>query len=827
MDILAQSANERTVSEVTQATTKAQEIISATVENHLASNTNVILSEAKRLVAAKVSIIPIKPNGSKAPAVSSWKPYQTRLPNESELNEWFKNGNGLATIFGIVSENRELLDFDKPELYQPFCELVEEAMPGLIERLVLVLTPSNGYHLHYRCSKIEGNQKLAQTQLISEDGKKKLYTLIETRGEGGYALIPPSPSACHEDNKPYELLRGDLANAPVITPDEREVLLTCARSFNDYVREENVIKGETSVAGGTRPGDDYNSRFTLADWYDLLTSHGWKKMYQSAGIEYWRRPGKTGPGISATVNYGGDKMLRVFSSNAAPFEEEKVYSPFAAYTFLEHNGDFKAAAKALVKQGYGDNIDSYIREGGKITKLEDKLKSSNSSDSQASQEIAEFPKLDRQKALYGLVGDVVRAIEPHSESDPVALLVQMLAGFGNLIGRSAHFVAEADEHYTNLFVVIVGESSRGRKGSSLGHIKRLLIAVDDEWAGCITSGLSSGEGLIHHVRDEDADGFMPGAVRQSKRAMVIEGEFASVLRAQGRDGNILSAIIRQAWDNGNLNVMRRDRPDRATNAHISIIGHITNYELNRCLRDTDAVNGFANRFLWVSSRRSKKLPEGGDFHKTDVAPLLRRLREAVESARLVRIMNRDEEARELWREIYDKLDEEIPNGRLGATLNRAEAQIGRLACIYALLDCSDVVKRVHLEAAKAVWDYCVASARYIFGENVLSKKAQKFLDALHKAGNKGLNKTQLYTKNGGRPDGVNEALAELKSAGYAFDMKIPTAGRDEERWIAVEASAVQYSEDDDFDEESQNKDELESSKSSISQDKECSTGNSL
>lgn len=786
------------------------------------TTTNIILEEARRLVAANVSIIPIKPNGTKAPALSGWKPYQTRLPDESELNDWFRNGNGLAIIFGKASENRELLDFDKPELYEPFCELVEEIVPGLIDRLVLVLTPSEGYHLHYKCSEIEGNKKLAQTEIIGENGKKKVYTLIETRGEGGYALIPPSPAACHEDNKPYKLLRGDLANAPEITPYEREVLLTCARSFNEYVREENIVKGETTWAGGTRPGDDYNARFTLLDWHNLLTQHGWKKVARRDETEYWRRSGKTGQGISATVNFLGRNMLHVFSSNASPFEADRAYTPFAAYTFLEHNGDFREAAKELAKQGYGDKLDSYMFEGGKIKKIREQLNSSKSSKSQDSSDIAAFPKLDRQKALYGLAGDVVRAIEPHSESDPVALLVQMLVGFGNLIGRSAHFVAEADYHYTNLFTVIVGDSSRGRKGSSLGHILRLLEAVDDKWTGCIAGGLSSGEGLIHHVRDEDDD-FMSGAVRQGKRALVKESEFASVLRVQGRDGNILSTIIRQSWDNGNLSVMRRDRPDRATNAHISIIGHITSDELKRCLKDTDAVNGFANRFLWVSSRRSKKLPEGGDFHKADVAPLVRRLKESAEFARRVGVMSRDEEARELWREIYDKLDDEIPSGRLGATLNRAEAQIGRLSCLYALLDNSHIVKRIHLEAAKAVWDYCVASTRYIFSENVLSKKAQKFLDALNKAGDKGLNKTQLYSKNGGRPDGVNDALAELKSAGYAFNMKIPTAGRDEERWIAVEASSIQNCEDDDFDDESQNNETLNSSDSSNSQETDSSS----
>jgi 5S rRNA maturation endonuclease (ribonuclease M5) len=444
--------------------------------------------------------------------------------------------------------------------------------------------------------------------------------------------------------------------------------------------------------------------------------------------------------------------------------------------------------------------------------------SSNSSNSQtpaddnAEHKPVAFPTLDRTKALYGLAGNIVRAIEPHSEADPTALLVQLLVAFGNVVGRTAYFVAEADRHYTNLFTVIVGDSSRGRKGSSLGYIRRLIEEADENWAGSITGGLTSGEGLVHHVRDED-DSFMPGAIRQGKKALVVENEFASVLKAQSRQGNTLSTLIRQAWDTGNLNVMRRESPDKATNAHISIIAHITGEELKLCLQGTDTVNGYANRFLWVASRRSKKLPEGGYFNLGDNAPLVARFREAVEFAGTVGEMKRDEEARELWLEIYDRIDDELPSGRLEAILSRAEAQIMRLACVYALLDCSTTVRRGHLEAAKAVWDYSVASARYVFGNYVLSKKAQKFLDLLTEAGTAGLNKTELFRKNGGRSDALNESLEALECAGHAFSIRIPTAGRDEERWFAATGNA-QSNEFDEFNEERLGKGTVNSSNSS-------------
>ncbi len=411
------------------------------------------------------------------------------------------------------------------------------------------------------------------------------------------------------------------------------------------------------------------------------------------------------------------------------------------------------------------------------------------------------------KSLYGLAGDIVRAIEPHSEADPVALLVQTLVGFGNFIGRTAHFVAEADRHHTNLFAVIVGASSRGRKGSSWGHVRRLLEAVDEEWADCIVGGLSSGEGLVHHVRDDE------GAGIKDKRALVVETESASVLRVQKRDSNILSATLRQAWDTGDLNVMRRNDPDKVRGAHVSIIGHITGDDLKRCLQEADAVNGYANRFLWVHAQRSKKLPEGGYFHATNITPLVRRLREAAEFARTVSEMKRDAEAATLWRRIYEGLDDEETGGQVAAILSRAEAQIMRLACVYALLDSSATVRSVHLEAAKALWDYCEASARYIFGGQALSRKAQKLFDKLNDAGAGGLAKTEIYAKFGNRikQAELDALLSELESTGYAGKETVSTSGHAEERWYAVTEAGARSCETDEVDEESPTNCDLSSS----------------
>src|SRR5262245_36550336 len=302
---------------------------------------NNLLNGVLRLREAGLSTIPIKADGSKSPALPSWKPYQERLPDEGELRQWFGNGArpGVAIVGGKVSGNLEVIDLEAIAPIVEWRELVEESAPGLLEQLVQIQTPTDGLHVAFRCSVIGGNTKLAQRA----DGA----TLIETRGEGGYVLAAGSPAACHSSGKLYRLVNGDLKAIPEITADEREILLDCARSFNERVKPEPVSTNGAPPSG-LRPGDDYNAR---GDSRSDIDRHGWQYVKQGARGELWRRPGKD-RGVSATRFPDGS--LYVFSSNAEPFEIERAYAPFSIRAWLDYGGDFGAAAKALAAEGYGE-----------------------------------------------------------------------------------------------------------------------------------------------------------------------------------------------------------------------------------------------------------------------------------------------------------------------------------------------------------------------------------------------------------------------------------------------------------------------------------------
>jgi hypothetical protein len=168
-----------------------------------------------------------------------------------------------------------------------------------------------------------------------------------------------------------------------------------------------------------------------------------------------------------------------------------------------------------------------------------------------------------------------------------------------------------------------------------------------------------------------------------KRLFVLEAELAGVLRVMQRDGNTLSAVVRQAWDGGDLRALTKNSPARATGALVSVVGHITADELRRYLDRTESGNGFANRFLFACIRRSRCLPDGGGA--VDLGGLAGSVRDALAAARGIGPVGRDAEARRLWHAVYPELSEGRP-GLLGAVTARAEAQVTRLALLYALLD---------------------------------------------------------------------------------------------------------------------------------------------
>jgi hypothetical protein len=412
---------------------------------------------------------------------------------------------------------------------------------------------------------------------------------------------------------------------------------------------------------------------------------------------------------------------------------------------------------------------------------------------------ARFPAALEDEAYYGLAGKIVQRILPETEAHPAALLFTILTGFGNMIGRTAYMVADGARHYLNLFCITVGRTSISRKRTAWVRVRTVFELTDKDWVkDNVESGLSSGEGVIHRIRnkiDEEKPirekGRWTGQYEtvtvdpgiDDKRLLVLETEFCSALKVMNREGNTLSPVLRAAWDGDDLGTLTKNSRERATEPHVSMIGHITREELRRTLNETEAANGFGNRNLWIAAKRSKSLPKGGQI--PPIADFIDPLGEALLFAQTCGELRRDDEAEELWAQVYPEISEGKP-GLLGAITARAAPQILRISGLYAVLDCSSLIRVPHLKAALVCWRYAEASARWIFETGIGNKTADRILAALISAGATGLTKAQIvhdvFNRNVTKFT-IDEALRLLHHLNVGFRQMETTKGRPAERWF--------------------------------------------
>lgn len=300
-----------------------------------------IKDKAKEYLKAQLSVIPTKED--KLPALPSWKPYQSQRIKEDEVEGLFTGANvkGLAIICGAISGGLEVIDVDTKHdttgsLWDELRGLIEDNLPELYSRLVIAHTKSGGYHIYYRCKEIKGNLKLA-TKLNKE-------VLIETRGEGGYVIAPPTPK--------YTYIQGEPGNIPTITPEDRDILFSISKSFNELEEIKTKVNTPTSTtynSTGLSPFEDYNQR---GDIVGLLESKGWRVVNQRGERINLLRPGSTDSKTSGNY-HTGLKVLRVFSSST-DFNPDKGYSPSQVFSLLECNGDNKLTYRRLLELGYGE-----------------------------------------------------------------------------------------------------------------------------------------------------------------------------------------------------------------------------------------------------------------------------------------------------------------------------------------------------------------------------------------------------------------------------------------------------------------------------------------
>ena len=344
--------------------------------------------------------------------------------------------------------------------------------------------------------------------------------------------------------------------------------------------------------------------------------------------------------------------------------------------------------------------------------------------------------------LYGLAGDVARAacaanreVNPHAAA--LAFMTVLAAG----LGRGCYLAIGDDWHHPRLFALHVGRSGRGRKGTSTKLATRIARAMDDQHPDVAfqrhTGGLSSREGLVMKIHDGFKDGKNEVEPIHDKRLWVLESEFANTLHQTGREGNTLSAALRDAWDGTSIKPATKTAPVYASKPHINLLGHITPTELVDMMKSRELSNGFANRFMMIWAEQGELDPFPNYTPKETIDALADRLADVLRFAQANRFadldhtrLQLDTEAAKQYSALYQGEFQDRSGGELvtGLLVRRAPYLL-RLAMLFALTDKTITIGAHHLEAALHWVRYWADSVRFIFASAAQEVAFEKTQDA--------------------------------------------------------------------------------------------------
>ncbi len=357
------------------------------------------------------------------------------------------------------------------------------------------------------------------------------------------------------------------------------------------------------------------------------------------------------------------------------------------------------------------------------------------------------PRLD-EAALHGLAGDIIRAIAPHTEAHPVALLAHFLAEFSCAISRRPYI--QLDGHQTPLIIWpgIVGERSKGRKDTADRRVERIFRKAGihlQRGEKCIGT-LLTGDVLIAALCNNPPKGV---EIHRDPCLYLVQSQFGSVLQTIDGERNSLASVLRMAWD-GKTIVPPPPLSDRisAAEPHLVVVGHVTPDQASKYLNTTNKCSGIGDLFLWFSVERGPMLAQTSSPSDATMKPLYEALRNTVgfvhgtpgeqltfpnSSSPYIEV-TLSPEAAQCWEKVYPILSTSRP-GQIGALLCRAEAYVLRIAALYALLDMRTCVDVPHLEAALALWNYAEESVERLFGNNLsVAECEHRILRAIEKAG---------------------------------------------------------------------------------------------
>ena len=690
-----------------------------------------------------------------------WKEQQTKRLSPEEFQRHLENPT--TDNVGIVTgfDDLEVIDVDlkvfsttteKDTFWNDYLSLLRDAIFDFDKKFVIYKTKNAGYHILYKTKRVGGNQKIAKLK----DHKE---AVIETRGLGGYVFMYP-------ENKISELSYFEVQ---YISDADWNILMKISKSFN-YLEPKQDIEPKIKkvyAGGGLTPWEDFNNQTSvwsvISDDFTVVRDFGDKTFIKRIGSLNYH----------SGIIYKSENLLWLFSTGTV-YPHEKQISPYVAFTYKYHNGDYSASAKDLYNQGFGDRIKKELEEKEKkVPDNSDLIDHYMFNKSDLNFPLEVFPKPFQSYLM-----------ECHEKLDSIidymgcSLLWTMSLLVGNLFR-----IKVKNGWYENpvVWFSLVGRAGVGKTPSIRRILYPLIKENNKEIKNYIknTEAYREYEKLSKKEKEQQIEIDKPNKKQFIADDITLEAlvdlhqevttgvgvfkdELAGWLKDMNkyREGSDLEFWL-STWSGTSVNVNRLTRVGSfVENPFIPVIGGIQPAVLNELYNQEKKDNGFMDRML--ISYPDVTIPKYNDeeistdaiiWYNSIIANLrkvIQKLKQETEAEEIKKIeVYFNYEAKKLWinkfNEITEKQNSDNENEYFKSMYPKQKSYIPRFAFLLNALNsvCNDdidfrIIEASAMNGAIKLSDYFVATAKKIKFEksendkiDKLTKKANTIKDKVY------------------------------------------------------------------------------------------------
>lgn len=349
-----------------------------------------------------------------------------------------------------------------------------------------------------------------------------------------------------------------------------------------------------------------------------------------------------------------------------------------------------------------------------------------------------------ETAWHGLTKEFRELVGSRTEASYSYHLFTFLLAVGAFLGRSV-YIEKAGKHYPNLFVVLVGPSGGGRKGTAMDFGMDLVKALDPSIG--ITRTIDSREGFSDYLQGlqekQSHLDYISAIVRLSELRSLIDKSKMEGVR------NIVPMLC-EAYDcPESLDVQTRHNKVCVTNPTVALLAGTTMRWVEG-ITEADLQGGLGNRIAWCPGLPGEALPDPPPLEQQSWNKLIHGIHDVGRYWREKKstAFTFTSEAAQQWnKQIYPELYGHRQDEPLIAVLSeRLQNHCLKAALIFAALDGKPIIEAKHLDAAYALTTFLYDALWYLFrgfGASPMAQLDQKIIEIVRQSGPEGIRQREI------------------------------------------------------------------------------------